>query len=132
MKKITLLIFTVIALSCNSDDSPPDPILGKWMVFKAVYENAVYEYEINGQCGQELLEILDYYNDVAQTYYSNDDCSGYSTTRPWYWTNEGNNRYTFRSVGQIPPERTVVLNGNEIQVTESEDITVTKYYRRIE
>ena len=133
MKKTILLLLTILLLSCSSDTSTtPDPIIGKWIIFKAVYENSVYEFEINGACGQQSLEMPPgNYPFVTETFYANADCSGYTANTDWEWKSEGNGRYSIYVLGQTVPERTVVLTNNEIKVTEPDIITVIKYYRRV-
>ncbi len=133
MKKAILFIFTIITLSCSSGDAPPvDGLVGKWMIYKAEYENAVYNYEINGQCGSQALEMIGgNYKFVTETYFSNEDCSGYVSRTEWVWVKEDDGTYSIYPMGQTVPERTLILTDNEIKVTEPGSITVIKYYRRI-
>lgn len=134
MKKTILLILAAISLSCSSDGSHPDALVGKWIIYKAAYENTVYEYEITGQCGKESLEMKsdNNYNFVTETYYSNEDCTGFTSNTEWNWVNEGEGVYSIYPIGQTVPERTVILTDNEIKVTTPGFITVTKYYRRVQ
>jgi len=128
LKKNILVILVLLSLSCSSDASP-DVIIGKWMIYKAEYEHTVYEYEINGQCGAQSLEMLSN-TFVTETYYSNADCSGFRAVTEWIWVKDGDGVYNIYMTGQTVPERTLVLTGNEIKVTEPGAITVIKYYRR--
>ncbi|MDN3677216.1 hypothetical protein QWY90_07805 [Flavobacterium paronense] len=132
MKKVILFIFTILALSCSSEDTPVDGIVGKWMLYKAEYENTVYNYEINGQCGSQALVMVGGNNKfVTETYYSNADCTGYTSRTEWEWVKENDGTYGIYPMGQTVPERTLILTNNEIKVTEPGFITVTKYYKRI-
>ncbi|MDI1316119.1 hypothetical protein [Flavobacterium sp.] len=133
MKKTILLFLTILLVACSSDSTTaPDPIIGKWIIYRAVYENAVYEFEINGTCGQQSLEMPPgNYPFVTETYYANDDCSGFTANTHWEWKSEGNDSYSIYVLGQTIPERTVLLTNDEIKVTEPGSITVIKYYRRV-
>lgn len=133
MKKTILLLLTILLLSCSNDTTTaPDPIIGKWILYKAVYGNTVYDYEINGECGQESLEMPPgNYPFVTETFYANADCSGYTATTHWEWKSEGNGLYSIYVIGQTVPERTVVVTNDEIKVTEPGSITVIKYYKRV-
>jgi hypothetical protein len=139
LKKTILFILTIINLSCSNDDNNkkniiiPDTIIGKWIIYKAEYEHTVYEYEINGQCGQEALEMLPKYgtsyNFVIETFYTNADCTGYNSNNIGTWVKADNGVYNIYDSSTVP-ERTLTLSGNEIKVTEPGFITVIKYYKR--
>ena len=140
MKKTILFILAITTLSCSKDSSDdnkntfiPDKIVGKWIIYKTEYENAVYEYPINGQCGKEALEMLPKYgtsyNSVIETFYTNADCTGYSSNNIGTWVKDDNGAYNIFDSSKVP-ERTLTLSDNEIKVTEPGFITVIKYYKR--
>ena len=129
MKKAILFILTILTLSCSGDTSHPDALIGKWFIYRAEYEHAVYDYEINGQCGSQALEMLTN-TFVTETFYTNADCSGFTSSSIGIWVNEGNGVYNIYPAGQTVPERTLILTDDEIKVTEPGFITVIKYYRR--
>lgn len=139
MKKAILLFIAAVALSCNSssDTTPVDAIIGKWIIYKAEYSGgATYNFDINGQCGAESLEMSQQgvFKPVTETYYTNEDCTTFNSTGTWVWKKETDGTYGIYDSGQTIPERNLVfLNENEIKVTEPDyitDITVIKYYRR--
>ena len=138
MKKTIFFILAITTLSCSSDTNNkdtfiPDKIVGKWIIYKAEYEHAVYEYEINGQCGKEALEMLpkygNSYNFVMETVYTNKDCTGYDSNNIGIWVKEDNGVYNIYDDSTVP-ERTLTLSDNEIKVTEPGFITVIKYYKK--
>jgi len=139
MKKTILFLLTVLLLACNSDDNNdnpviiPDVILGRWIIYKTVYEETtVYEHEINGQCGQEALEMLADKNVtyVTETFYSNADCTGFTATTNWKWVKTADGVYDIYRSTSLVPERTLILTGSEIKVTTPGNVTVVKYYKR--
>ncbi|MFM2212915.1 MAG: hypothetical protein RL427_178 [Bacteroidota bacterium] len=139
MKKTILYLLTLISLTCcSSSDSPAvDPIVGKWFIYKTVYEtdgniNAVYNYDIHEQCGAESLEVSSANNYIVETYYTNEDCTGFSATGGWYWSNEDDGNYNIFQSGQTIPQRNAVLNGDDLIVTEPDNITVVKYYKKVD
>jgi hypothetical protein len=139
MKKTILYLLTLITLTCcSSSDSPAiDPIVGKWFIYKTVYEtdgniNAVYNYDIHEQCGAESLAISSANNYIIETYYTNEDCSGFTATGGWYWSTEDQMNYTIYQSGQTIPERTAVLNGDDLVVTTPDNITMVKYYKKVD
>lgn len=138
MKKTVLYLLTLITLTCcSSSDSPAvDPIVGKWIIYKIVYEtngniDSVYEYDIHDQCGAESLE-MSAINYIVETYYTNEDCTGFTATGGWYWSTEDNINYNIYQSGQTIPERTAVLNGDDLVVTEPDFITTVKYYKKVD
>ena len=130
-------MIVVVALSCNSssDGTLTDAIIGKWIIYKTEYSGgAIYNYDINGQCGAESLEMSQQgiYKPVIETYYTSEDCTSFNSTGMRVWKKETNDTYNIYETGQTIPERNLVfLNENEIKVTEPDLITVIKYYRRI-
>lgn len=153
MKKTIFFILAFTTLSCSNDSSDnnnkkntfiPDEIVGKWIIYKTEYkheteyehdyEHAVYEYEINGQCGKEALEMLPKsntsYNFVIETFYTNTDCTGYESNTIGTWVKADNGVYNIHDNSSVP-ERTLTLSGDEIKVTEPGFIIVTKYYKRL-
>lgn len=125
----------LIALSCSSsDDTTPDAVVGKWFIYRAEYSGgAIYNYQINGQCGAESLQMSGGRNNnfVTETYYSNEDCTGFNSNTEWDWKKQEDGTYNIYMIGQTVPERILEFqNENEIKVTEPDIITVVKYYRR--
>lgn len=137
MKKLILILIAAVALSCNSssDTTPTDAIIGKWIVYRVEYSGgAIYNYDINGQCGVESLNMSQQgiYKPVIQTYYTNEDCTTFNATGIGVWKKETDGTYGIYDSGQTIPGRNLVfLNNNEIKVTEPDLITVIKYYRRV-
>jgi hypothetical protein len=132
MKKIILVILIFSTLSCTKD-SADDIIVGKWIIYKAVYGETVYQYEINGQCGQESLEFLpkkSYSNSVMNTFYSNSDCTGFSSNRLGTWVKADDGVYNIYDTSTVP-YWTLSLSSNEIKVTELISSTsLIKYYKK--
>lgn len=139
MKQTVIFLLIFIALSCNSsseNDNPIDAIdaiIGKWIIYKTEYVNgATYNYEINGQCGAESLEMSQQgvFKQVIETYYTNEDCTAF-TSNGWVWEKETSGTYGIYETGLTIPERNLVfLTENEIKVTKPDIITVIKYYRK--
>lgn len=138
MKKIIFFILAITTLSCSNDSSDnntfiPDEIVGKWIIYKAEYNTTVYEYEINGQCGKQALEMFPNYgtsyNSVTETFYADADCMGFESNNIGTWVKVDNGVYNIYSSSSVPI-RTLTFSDNEIKVTEPGFITVTKYYKR--
>ncbi len=141
MKTIIFLFLAITTLSCSNDSNHsgdenifiPDQLVGKWIIYKAEYNTTVYEYEINGQCGNQALEMFPdngtRYKSVTETFYTNEDCTGYDSRHIGRWVKADGDVYNIYSDFTVP-DRTLTLIENEIIVTEPGFITVKKYYKR--
>jgi len=133
-----LTALTLLLTACSGDDNNSTndsgnqystKIVGKWVIYKAVYDGSdPITYEINGECGREILEFSDN-KTVSETLYVDFDCSnGVGNEYDW-WVVKGGQYvigYQNSDAGKV-----ITISGNELTVDAQEDWGYIKYYKKV-
>ena len=139
MKRIlfTFLIISSLISCSNNDDNNNQitnptsaQITGKWVIEKAIYDSStdtIY-YDINGDCGREVLEFLSN-KEVTEFYYLDENCSnGAGTGFDWWNVNASHFRMGYTNSDTF---KDLYVNGNKLYFDGWNDWGVRKYYKKV-
>lgn len=129
MRKIILLLVFLVSLitiiSCSNDDSPSDPLVGRWKLIEIIYNEdsldpgcngeGILKFFINGTYSVDL-----YLEDI------NNDCI-FEETINGVWNNLGEGKYEFEREDNEPDIIDVVFSQNTFSITLDQTTTI---YRR--
>ncbi|MFY0482441.1 lipocalin family protein [Flavobacterium sp. PLA-1-15] len=105
-------------------------LLGKWILYKAIYEGESQPtmYDINGDCGKEVLEFFANKEAFEMIYIDSNCNNGVGTGWDW-WSSGSVFKMGFENSDSV---WTVSINGNELLLDGWQDWGYKKYYKKAE
>ncbi|MNK07662.1 hypothetical protein D3C87_255780 [compost metagenome] len=137
----SVAIACVLSLtSCSGDDNSStngnnntnnSELIGKWIIYKANYEGSAEPviYEINGNCGREVLEFSTN-KTVVETLYIDSDCNN-GTGTEWDWWNMDNSKFGI-GYSNSDVSKVITISGNELTLDDWEEWGYKKHYKKVQ
>lgn len=134
--RFVTILTALFLISCSGgDDSPStsengNELLGKWVIYKALYDGDTEPiiYEINGDCGREVLEFFEN-KTVSEFLYVDLDCNN-GVGSEWEWWSIGNSKFRM-GYSDSDTFKELTFSGNELIFDGSEEWGVIKYYKKV-